>query len=392
MPGADPEGPLARGLAKLADVLGVDPDEALEVDLGDRAGREMLEPLRAAAAERRQVELDYYAYGRDERTRRVVDPWPSTPPRAQWYLAGWCHLADGPSGVFRVDRIRAVDAARPSRSSRPADAGRRSTVVEPRPPTTRASCSSLDAAGPLGRRAVPGRGGRGARRRAAAGCTLRGRRAAVARALLLGSGPAATVVEGRRRPPATAGGDAARPGPGPATAAGSRRPSVTTSEPTSASTPTTADRAPSTDDEAEAPVARIRNVVEWVVIIVGALARRPRRQDFLSRPSTSRRRRWCRRSTMGDRVLVNKLSYELHDVNRGDIVVFERPPRARPRRAEIKDLIKRVVGLPGDDDRGAATARCCINGEPLDEPYLDGRQSRPATSSPPDRSPRATCS
>ena len=30
-----------------------------------------------------------------------------------------------------------------------------------------------------------------------------------------------------------------------------------------------------------------------------------------------------------DRVLVNKLSYNLHDVNRGDIVVFEAPPRAR---------------------------------------------------------------
>ena len=29
---------------------------------------------------------------------------------------------------------------------------------------------------------------------------------------------------------------------------------------------------------------------------------------------------------VGDRVLVNKLSYRLHDVHKGDIVVFERPP------------------------------------------------------------------
>ena len=29
---------------------------------------------------------------------------------------------------------------------------------------------------------------------------------------------------------------------------------------------------------------------------------------------------------VGDRVLVNKLSYDLHDVNRGDIVVFEAEP------------------------------------------------------------------
>ena len=29
---------------------------------------------------------------------------------------------------------------------------------------------------------------------------------------------------------------------------------------------------------------------------------------------------------VGDRVLVNKLSYDLHEVNRGDIVVFESEP------------------------------------------------------------------
>ena len=45
----------------------------------------------------------------------------------------------------------------------------------------------------------------------------------------------------------------------------------------------------------------------------------------------------------GDRVLVNKLSYHVHDIHRGDIVVFERPPKVAD--SEIKDLIKRVVGL-----------------------------------------------
>ena len=42
----------------------------------------------------------------------------------------------------------------------------------------------------------------------------------------------------------------------------------------------------------------------------------------------------------GDRVLVNKLSYKLHDVHRGDVVVFERPPNEPDN--GIKDLIKRV--------------------------------------------------
>jgi signal peptidase I len=68
-----------------------------------------------------------------------------------------------------------------------------------------------------------------------------------------------------------------------------------------------------------------------------------------------------------DRVLVNKLSYDLHDVNRGDLVVFERPPGETD--TDIKDLIKRVVGLPGDVVSSCG-GQVCIDGTPLEEPYL----------------------
>jgi len=68
-----------------------------------------------------------------------------------------------------------------------------------------------------------------------------------------------------------------------------------------------------------------------------------------------------------DRVLVNKLSYKLHDVHRGDIVVFDAPPGAAT--AQVKDLIKRVVGLPGETIEGR-NGTIFINGKPLDEPYL----------------------
>jgi len=70
----------------------------------------------------------------------------------------------------------------------------------------------------------------------------------------------------------------------------------------------------------------------------------------------------------GDRVLVNKLSYDLHHIHRGDIVVFKRPP-AEAGNPAIKDLIKRVIGLPGEtiEQRGG---RVYINGQPLNESYL----------------------
>lgn len=66
-----------------------------------------------------------------------------------------------------------------------------------------------------------------------------------------------------------------------------------------------------------------------------------------------------------DRVFVNKLSYRLHDPNRGDVVVLHQVTGASER-----DLIKRVIGLPGE----SVEVRNCsvlIDGRVLNEPYLD---------------------
>jgi signal peptidase I len=67
-----------------------------------------------------------------------------------------------------------------------------------------------------------------------------------------------------------------------------------------------------------------------------------------------------------DRVLVNKLSYDLHDVHRGDVVVFERPPGETEK---IKDLIKRVVAVEGDT-LTLQDGKVLVNGKAVDEPYV----------------------
>ena len=69
-----------------------------------------------------------------------------------------------------------------------------------------------------------------------------------------------------------------------------------------------------------------------------------------------------------DRVLVNKLSYDFHDVHRGDIVVFKAPPSAQS--GGIQDLVKRVIGLPGETVTGGPDGAVYINGRRLSEPYL----------------------
>ena len=68
----DMEGPLARGLAKLASMLGV-AEEVVDVALGAAAPDALID-LQRAAGSSHQVSLDYYVYGRDTETTRVVDP------------------------------------------------------------------------------------------------------------------------------------------------------------------------------------------------------------------------------------------------------------------------------------------------------------------------------
>lgn len=129
-PGTDPEGPLARGLAKLAAVLGVDIDEAVEVELGD-APAEVLETMRRAVAERRQVEIDYYSYGRDTWARRVVDPYRVFSAAGEWYVPAWCHTAGG-ERLFRVDRMRSPRLL-DTTFEPPPDLPRPAAVYHPRP-------------------------------------------------------------------------------------------------------------------------------------------------------------------------------------------------------------------------------------------------------------------
>jgi signal peptidase I len=65
----------------------------------------------------------------------------------------------------------------------------------------------------------------------------------------------------------------------------------------------------------------------------------------------------------GEFVLVNRLAYRFDSPQRGDIVVFHYPPDPR------QDLIKRVIGLPGDtvSVQGGIVR---VNDEPLSEPYI----------------------
>ena len=72
---------------------------------------------------------------------------------------------------------------------------------------------------------------------------------------------------------------------------------------------------------------------------------------------------------IGDRIVVNKLSYHLHGVDRGNIVVFTTPPNENCAGPPVADLVKRVIGLPGEII-SLQHGSVFINGQLLPEPFL----------------------
>ncbi len=148
------------------------------------------------------------------------------------------------------------------------------------------------------------------------------------------------------------GGATARPGepagPPPAEAGGED----------SAGPPTTPGRRP------------LSVAVEWLVVLVCALGLALLLKAFLVEvfviPSGS-----MEPTLMVDnRVVVYKLGYRLHDVNRGDVVVFDNPGQG----SGIDDLIKRVVALEGETFE-IRDGSVHIDGTRLEEPYLTAGES-----------------
>ncbi len=67
----------------------------------------------------------------------------------------------------------------------------------------------------------------------------------------------------------------------------------------------------------------------------------------------------------GDNLITSKISYMLHEPERGDIIVLKAPD------SPGDDYIKRIIGMP-DDHIKIEGGRVYINDKLLDEPYLDG--------------------
>jgi predicted DNA-binding transcriptional regulator YafY len=136
-------GPLATGLAKLARMLGIAPEEAITIRLGS-SRPEVLETLRDGLRRQQQVHIDYYVYSRDQRTERDVDPYRVFAADGAWYLYGYCHLARS-ERLFRVDRISRAER-RDATFERPASANVDPALLHVTPETPRVTLDLAPAA------------------------------------------------------------------------------------------------------------------------------------------------------------------------------------------------------------------------------------------------------
>ncbi len=114
--------------------------------------------------------------------------------------------------------------------------------------------------------------------------------------------------------------------------------------------------------EADQPVEwkrPLRDILETLLLAVflyfgiNAVSARVRVDGYSMNPSLEN----------GEYILVNKLAYKLGAPSRGDIIVFSYP------HDPSQDLIKRVIGLPGDTVV-VENGRVLVNGLQLEEPYI----------------------
>ncbi|MGC8512454.1 MAG: signal peptidase I [Acidimicrobiales bacterium] len=116
---------------------------------------------------------------------------------------------------------------------------------------------------------------------------------------------------------------------------------------------------------------RVRGLVEWAIVLGVALAAALVMRSFVIQPFFIPSGSMEPTLHVGDKVLVNKLSYDLHPVHFGNVVVFRKP--AGDFTPGITFLIKRVVGLPGETLRSGPAGEIYVDGHLTAQPWLSAQ-------------------
>ncbi len=124
-----------------------------------------------------------------------------------------------------------------------------------------------------------------------------------------------------------------------------------------------------------------RIAIDWIVTIAGAIAIVLAIKAWVVNPyripsSSLEPTLYCARPGQGcearlsDRVLANRFIYHFRSPHRGEIVVFDTPPRTQEVGCGGGIFVKRLIGLPGDTVR-ERDGVVFVNGRKLNEPYVE---------------------
>jgi signal peptidase I len=121
---------------------------------------------------------------------------------------------------------------------------------------------------------------------------------------------------------------------------------------------------PTADTSAAEPKSLTRNLLEWSALILLAFVVARVITTFIIQPFIVPTGSMIPTVQPNDRLIVAKYAYSIGDAQRGDVIVFRNWDPNGP------DLLKRVIGLPGETVGMDPAGRFTIDGKPLPEPYL----------------------
>ncbi|GEQ04690.1 signal peptidase I [Staphylococcus gallinarum] len=105
-----------------------------------------------------------------------------------------------------------------------------------------------------------------------------------------------------------------------------------------------------------------KEIMEWFVSIVVAVALVLLIMNFVAKPYTVKGDSMDPTLKDGERVVVNLFGYKFGDIKKGNVVVFHA--------TKDSDYVKRVIGTAGDNVEYKKD-KLYVNGKKVDEPYLD---------------------
>ena len=108
-----------------------------------------------------------------------------------------------------------------------------------------------------------------------------------------------------------------------------------------------------------------KEILEWIVSIVVAVALVLLIVNFVAKPYTVKGDSMDPTLKDGERVLVNLFGYKFGDIKNGNVIVFHANKES--------DYVKRVIGTSGDNVEYKKD-KLFVNGKEVEEPYLDSNK------------------